>query len=50
MSGQVFWQTDRQTTEEHTNIGTLRSRSWKFEVNPFRDISRERLIIKLAGA
>ena len=31
---QVFWQTDRRTTEEHANIGILRSSSWKFEVNP----------------
>ena len=26
--------TDRRTTEEHANIGILRSSSWKFEVNP----------------
>ena len=27
-------QTHRRTTEEHANIGILKSSSWKFEVNP----------------
>ena len=29
---------DRRTTEEHTNIGILRSSAWKFEVNPLSSL------------
>ena len=34
MSVQFFLLVDSQTTEEHANLGTLRSISWKFEFNP----------------